>query len=209
MKTISMSGSQRENVGKKDARMHRRDGKIPCVLYGGKEQVHFTAEEKSFIKILFTPEVFIIKLNIDGKDYDAILQDIQYHPGPDRVMHADFLEMVPGRPVTVALPFKIKGISEGVLQGGKLHKKKRKIRVRGLVEHLPDFIELDITPLKIGDSIKVGDIHVEHLEMLDSARDVVVNVKVTRVVAAPTEGEGAPAAPAVEGATPPETPPVK
>jgi large subunit ribosomal protein L25 len=209
MKTISMSGSQRENVGKKDARMHRREGKIPCVLYGGKEQVHFTADEKSFIKILFTPEVFIIKLTIDGKDYDAILQDIQYHPVTDRVMHADFLEMVPGRPVTIALPFKVTGTSEGVLQGGRLNKKKRKIRVRGLVEHLPDYIELDITPLKIGDSIKVGDIHIEHLEMLDSARDVVVNVKVTRVVAPVVEGEAAPVAPAAEGGAIPAAPPVK
>ncbi|MCX6234882.1 MAG: 50S ribosomal protein L25/general stress protein Ctc [Bacteroidetes bacterium] len=209
MKTISMSGSQRENVGKKDARMHRREGKVPCVLYGGKEQIKFAVEEKAFKKVLFTPEVFQIRLNIDNQEHDAILQDVQYHPVTDVVMHADFLELVPGRPVIVALPFKTKGTSEGVLQGGKLHKKKRKIRVKGLVEHLPDYIELDITPLKIGDSIKVGDIHIEHLEMLDSARDVVVNVKVTRVVAPVVEGEAAPAIPAAEGGAVPAAPAVK
>jgi len=208
MKTVSLSGSPRENVGKKDAKKNRNLGKVPCVLYGGKEQVHFAVDEKSFIKIIFTPEVFLINIQIDGKEFNAVLQDIQYHPVSDRVLHADFLEIMPGKPVTIAVPIKISGVAPGVLAGGKLLKKKRKIRVKALQEHLPDNIEIDISNLEIGDSVKIKDIKIENLEHLDSPRDMVVAVKVTRIAArdadlygdeeaeegeetAPEEGEGA------------------
>lgn len=189
MKSVSMSGSLRENVGKKDAKKHRKEGKIPCVIYGGKEQIHFTIEEKGFSKIIFTPEVYLINLNVDGKEYKAILQDVQYHPVSDRVLHVDFLELMPDKPVTIGVPVIITGVSEGVLAGGKLHQKKRRINVKGLQEYLPDFINIDITNLNIGDSIKIKDIDIENLELLDSLRDMVVSVKVTRVAAGMAEGE--------------------
>jgi large subunit ribosomal protein L25 len=210
MKTISMSGSLRENVGKKDARQRRREGLVPCVLYGGEKQIHFSAEEKSFNRLLFTPEVFLIRLTVGDSTYDTILQDIQYHPVTDQVMHADFLELVPGHPVTVALPVRFEGTPAGVLQGGKLIRKKRKLRVKGFIDHLPDDIVLDVTGMNIGDSIRVADIHPEHLDMLDTFRDVVVAVRVTRAAVVPTVAEsGEAAAPAPEGTPPPPAQPVK
>jgi len=189
MKTVSMSGSLRENVGKKDAKKHRKEGNVPCVIYGGKEQVHFTLNEKEFSKLIFTPEVYLLNLNLGGKDYNAILQDIQYHPVTDRVLHVDFLELHPDQPVTIGLPIKIVGVSKGVLGGGKFHQKKRKIIVKGLQENLPDFFDIDITELEIGDSIKINDIKIKDLELLESPRDMVVAVKVTRVAAGMGEGE--------------------
>jgi large subunit ribosomal protein L25 len=211
MKTISMSGSLRENVGKKEARQQRRQGNVPCVLYGGEKQVHFSTDEKSFNRILFTPEVFIIKLDIGDMTYDTILQDIQYHPVTDQVMHADFLELLPGHPVTVALPVRFEGTAAGILQGGKLIRKKRKLRVKGLVEHLPDDIVLDVTDMNIGDSIRIGDIHLENLELLDTSRDVVVTVRVTRAAVAPAGTEGGEETPAAtpEGTPGTATPPAK
>lgn len=181
MKTVSMSGSLRENVGKKDAKMNRKLGKVPCVLYGGKEQIHFIADEKDFVKIIFTPEVFIIKLSINTKEYNAVLQDVQYHPVTDKILHVDFLEILSGKPVIIGLPVVIQGNAKGVLSGGKLVKKIRKLKVKALVEHLPDNIVLDITNLDIGDSIKVKDISGENLEFLDIPNAEIVGVKVTRV----------------------------
>ena len=182
MKTVSMSGSLRENVGKRDAKMNRRLGKIPSVIYGGEKQVHFTVDELAFSKLIFTPEVYIVKLTINGSSYDAILQDVQYHPVSDKVLHIDFLELTPGKPVIISIPIKIKGVSPGILEGGKLIKKKRKLRVQAMLEHLPDFIELDISKLNIGDSIKIKDLDLENLTLLDSPRDMVIAVQVTRVV---------------------------
>ena len=182
MKTVSMSGSLRENVGKRDAKMNRRLGKIPSVIYGGEKQVHFTVDELAFSKLIFTPEVYIVKLTINESSYDAILQDVQYHPVSDKVLHVDFLELTPGKPVIISIPIKIKGVSPGILEGGKLIKKKRKLRVQAMLEHLPDFIELDISKLNIGDAIKIKDLDLENLTLLDSPRDMVIAVQVTRVV---------------------------
>ena len=181
MKTVSMSGSLRENVGKKDAKMNRKLGKVPCVLYGGKEQIHFIADEKDFVKIIFTPEVFIIKLSINAKEYNAVLQDVQYHPVTDKILHVDFLEILSGKPVIIGLPVVIEGNAIGVLKGGRLVNKIRKFKVKALVEHLPDNIVLDITNLDIGDSIKVKDVSRENLEFLDISNAEIVGVKVTRV----------------------------
>ncbi|MCK4360316.1 MAG: 50S ribosomal protein L25 [Bacteroidales bacterium] len=181
MKTVSMSGSLRENVGKKDAKMNRKLGKVPCVLYGGKEQIHFIADEKDFVKIIFTPEVFIIKLSINTKEYNAVLQDVQYHPVTDKILHVDFLEILSGKPVIIGLPVVIEGSAIGVLGGGQLVKKIRKLKVKALVEHLPDNIILDITNLDIGDSIRVKDIQRKNLEFLDIPNAEIVGVKVTKV----------------------------
>ena len=117
-----MSGSLRENVGKKDAKKHRKEGNVPCVLYGGKEQTHFIVTELGFKKLVFTPDVFIVNLNIDGTEYKSILQDVQYHPVTDRVLHADFLEVVPNKPLIVGLPLTFEGTSPGVIRGGKMIK---------------------------------------------------------------------------------------
>jgi large subunit ribosomal protein L25 len=182
MKSVSLSGSLRENVGKKDAKKSRREGKVPCVLYGGEEQIHFQMEEKAFTKIVFTPEVFIIDLNIDGKECKAILQDIHYHPVTDVILHADFFEVLPGKLISIGVPIKLTGTSKGVLAGGKLIQKLRKIRVRGLIDDLPEDITIDITELLIGGSIKMKDLELEKLELLDPPNSVILRVKTARVI---------------------------
>ncbi len=184
MKTVSLSGSLRENVGKKDAKKHRKEGKVPCVLYGGKEQTHFIADEKDFQKIIFTPEVYIINLTIAGKETSAILQDVQYHPVSDSILHVDFLEVIPGKPVSIAVPLRLQGSSPGVIKGGRLTQKIKKIRVKALVEDLPDQVVIDISKLDIGDKIKVAEVKEEKLSFLDNPNSIIVGVYTARTVVA-------------------------
>jgi large subunit ribosomal protein L25 len=190
----------RAHVGKKDAKKNRKEGKVPCVLYGGAEQIHFYLDEKAFVKFLFTPEVFILKVNIGEKSYNTILQDIQYHPVTDRVLHADFLEVLPGKKVNVGLPVKVEGVAPGVLKGGKLHKKLRKIKVRGIPEDMPDYIVVNIGELNIGDSVKVRNMQIPNLEFLDMPSSVIVSVKTARGAGLTPEEEAAAGAAAAEGA---------
>lgn len=180
MKTVSLSGSLRENVGKKDAKKLRNEGKVPCVIYGGKEQKHFFVDQKDFKKIIFTPEVFIIKIDLGKESFETILQDIQYHPVSDIVLHADFLEISPEKQVTLAIPVQLEGTAPGVIKGGRLQLKLRKMRVKGLVEDMPEYIVLDISDMDIENSIKVKDIPSEKLHFLDPASAVVVSVKAAR-----------------------------
>ncbi len=182
MKKVSMSGSLRENVGKKDAKKNRKEGKVPCVLYGGKEQIHFQMEEKAFKKIVFTPEVFILNISIEGKEYTAMMQDIQYHPVSDAILHADFLEVLPGKLISIGVPVTLTGTSIGVLAGGKLIQKLRKVRVKGLIDDLPEDLTVDITEIGIGGSFKMKDLELENLELLDPPNSVIVRVKTARVV---------------------------
>ncbi len=204
MKTVSLSGSPRGNVGKKDAKRARKEGKVPCVLYGGEDQVHFYLEETDFKSIVFTPETFRIKLTVDQKEHDVILQDIQYHPVTDSILHADFYEISADRPMKVSIPVELTGTSKGVLRGGKLVMKFRKLLVKGLIANIPDKIVVNITKLDIGSSIKISDIKLENVELLDPRNAMVVTVRTARVVAATAEEdedeEGA------EGQTPAEAP---
>lgn len=200
MKTVSLSGSLRANVGKTDAAALRVKGLVPCVLYGGKDQVHFFADERAFKPIIFTPNVSIVNIELEGgKSYQAILQAAQYHKITDKLIHADFLELVEGKAITVELPVKTVGQSEGVKKGGKLTIKMRKLKVKGLANKLPEFIELNIDKLDIGQSIAVGDINIEGVTMLNAKNVTVVSVASTRATAAAEEP--AKAAPA-KAATP-------
>lgn len=187
MNTVSLSGSLRGNVGKKDAKAQRKLGKVPCVIYGGSEQKHFTLDQKEFKKIIFTPEVSIVKLTLGEKNYECILQDVQYHPVTDKVLHADFLELQAGKPVTVALPVELKGTAPGVVKGGKLRLKLRKLRVSGIINIMPEHIVLDISKLDIGRSIKVRDIAHADLNFLDPGNQVVVAVVAVRGISAEEE----------------------
>jgi large subunit ribosomal protein L25 len=193
MKTVSLSGSLRESVGKKDAKKHRRSGNVPCVMYGGEEQIHFVAGEKALAKILNTPVVSIIKLSIGDKEFEAIFQDVQYHPVTDHILHVDFFQIHPDKPVTIGIPFKLSGVAEGVLKGGKLAKKMRKLKVRALSRDLPDHIDIGISHLDIGDSVKVSDLVVENVTFLDAPNSVIVGVRTARTVVeeAPAGEEGA------------------
>jgi len=193
MKTVSMSGSLRENVGKKDAKKQRKQGKVPCVLYGGEQQIHFSLEGIDFNKILFTPESFIIKLSIDGKEYESILQDIQYHPVSDRVLHADFFEVKEGLAFVSSIPVTFTGSAVGVLKGGRLVKIMRKIKAKGLKGDFPEKLVLDVTKLEIGSVIKISDVSIDKLELLDPHSSVIVAVKTTRsagMLDEEEEGEG-------------------
>jgi len=190
MKTVSMSGSLRANVGKKDAKMNRADGKVPCVIYGGKEELHFTLEGKVLDTIIFTPYTFLIDLDIDGKKFTATLQDVQYHPVSDKTLHADFLQVTPGKPIIVSLPIRVEGNSPGVLRGGKLVKKFRKLRVKGLAEHMPEEIVINISKMEIEDSLRISDIKIPHIEILEVMGNLVIQVASTRAVE-PTAVPGA------------------
>ena len=194
MKSVSVSGSPRENVGKKDAKKCRVEGTVPCVLYGGKDQLHFVTGEKSFEPILFSPGSYIIKLTIGGKVYDTILQDVQYHPISDKILHADFLELTPGKPVIIAIPVKLQGTSAGVLKGGKIFTKLRKLKVRAMHENLPDEIIVIVDDLDIGGVIKVSEMQLENVEFLDVKSTVIVMVKSTRAAATEAEIAAAPKA---------------
>lgn len=193
MKTVSLSGSLRENVGKKDAKMLRYAGKVPCVLYGGAEQVHFTTEAANFKPILFTPETYLINIEIGKNTYQAILQDVQYHPVGDHVLHADFLLVRENKPVAVQLPVRTFGTSPGVIRGGKMKLKMSKLKVKGLVNVMPDAIQLDISKLNIGQSVKVRDMKLEGVAFLDPASSVIVDVKAARGITLADEEEAGPA----------------
>lgn len=185
-----MSGSLRENVGKKDARKTRLEGKVPCVLYGGSEQLHFSIPEKDFKNIIFTPEVCFIDLNVDGKEFKASLKDVQYHPVTDNIYHVDFLEIIEGKTITMNIPLVITGNSTGVLRGGKLIRKLRRIKVKGFPHLIPDNITLDITDLDIGGSIKVSSLTSDGIEFLDSKNIELVAVKMARGVEETPAEEG-------------------
>lgn len=181
MKTVSMSGSLRENVGKKDTKALRNEGKVPCVLYGGKEQqIKFSVPDKDFIPLLFTPDTNYVKINIEGKEHNAILQDIQYHPVNDEVLHADFLRIFDDKPIKIAVPVKTTGTAPGVLQGGKLNIKMRKVKLYGLPNDIPQEVVLDISKLNIGQGIKVSEISIPNVEFMEVKSSIIVAVKATR-----------------------------
>ncbi|MBR1991744.1 MAG: 50S ribosomal protein L25/general stress protein Ctc [Bacteroidales bacterium] len=192
MKSVSISGSLRENVGKKDAKAQRRNGMIPCVLYGGEKQYEFVVPEGQFRNLIYTPEVKYAIVNVDGKEIPAVLQASQFHPITDRLLHVDFLEVVDGKPITIGLPIRINGTSPGVLRGGRLVKKVRKLRVRGLLNDIPEFIPVDISGLDIDNSIKINELKIDNLTFVENPNAVVVAVLSTRnVEAAPTEDAAA------------------
>ena len=182
MKAISISGSPRENVGKKDAKLNRKNGLIPCVVYGGKEQIHFTVPETDFGPLIFTPFTFSVNLDIEGKKFHAILQESQFHKVTGSILHIDFLEIDPKKAVVLSIPVNFTGIPQGVLKGGKLIKKFRKLKVRGLISEMPDDISVDLTHLEIMDTCKISDLNIEHLELLDPKNTVIAFVKSTRAV---------------------------
>ncbi len=164
---------------------------IPCVIYGGKEQKLFVVDERQFKDLLYTPEVKYAEVNINGDVRKAIVQEVQFHAITDKLLHVDFLEVVDGKPITIELPFKIKGTSPGVLKGGLLKKRVRKLKVRGLLENVPEEITADISPLDINDMMKIGDLHIDNLEIVDNPNKVILQVVPTRGSAAATAEEGA------------------
>jgi large subunit ribosomal protein L25 len=206
MKALKLSGSLRENVGKRDAKMLRKAGNVPCVLYGGDKQVHFVMAQKAFKELIFTPKTYLVELLLGGKTYNAILQDAQYHPVSESILHVDFVQIADDREVVISVPVVSTGTSKGVLKGGRLFKKYRKLKVKALPGNLPDEIVVDITTLGINDSIKVSDLKRENLAFLDPPTSVVLMVKSARAPEADEdelheeEAEGAEGAEGTDGA---------
>ena len=180
MKTAHLSGSLRANVGKKDAAALRNAGLVPCVLYGQGEQTHFAVKRTAIDKIVFSPDVFQVALDIEGKKAIGIIRELQQHPTKDTIQHVDFYELDENKEVRVKLPVRITGSSRGVMAGGKLMTVFRQLECIGLPGALPDAITLDITKLRIGQSIRVNTIEIPGVQFLDPANAVVVSVKMAR-----------------------------
>jgi large subunit ribosomal protein L25 len=180
MKAISLSGSLRENVGKKDAKAIRNAGRVPCVLYGNGKQTHFSVESIAVGKVVYSPDVYQVELDIDGQKSRAIIQELQQNPVTDRITHVDFLELSENKKVNVALPVRTTGVSPGVIRGGKMQQVYRRLQMLGLPQDLPADITLDISGLEIGDAIRVKHIIVPNVELLDPANSVVVSIKMAR-----------------------------
>lgn len=182
MRTVSMSGSLRGNVGKKDAKRLRSEGLVPCVLYGGKEQIHFFTQEKQFKDVIYTPKACFVELNIDGQKHNAILQDVQYHPVSDSILHVDFFEFSADKLVNLSIPVEITGTSPGVLKGGKLALKMKRMKVSALPDKMPERILIDISELDINDMIRVKNLVSADYNILLPENNVVVIVNPTRNV---------------------------
>lgn len=189
MKKVSLSGSPRENVGKKDAASLRKSGNVPAVLYGGDEQVHFHIGELEASKLYHTPDVYVIELNVDGKSFKAIIQEVQLHPVSDKIVHIDFLQVFDDRPVKVKLPLKLTGFSIGVRNGGKLRQHFRRVTAVGLLKDLPESVEVDISPLRIGHKRRISDLAVEGVKFVDAPSAVVVAIQMARGASMDTEEE--------------------
>jgi large subunit ribosomal protein L25 len=181
MKSIEIKAVSRDQFGKKSSNSLRAENNVPCVMYGGEENLHFYAHENAFRKLVYTPEVYLVSLNIDGKNYNAVMKDLQFHPVSDKLLHIDFIQVIENKPVTINIPIKITGVSPGVKAGGKLRIKRRSLRVKGMAEDLPDHLNIDISKLQIGQSIKIGDLSYDKLEIIDNKRAMVASVAVSRV----------------------------
>ncbi|HWK99596.1 MAG TPA: 50S ribosomal protein L25/general stress protein Ctc [Parapedobacter sp.] len=182
MKSIAISGSPRENVGKRDAKELRYQGKVPAVLYGGKEQHHFSVSATDLKPVIYTPDIHFIDLNVDGKKFQAILQEAQFHPLTDQIRHVDFLELNDSKEVSLNIPIQLTGTSPGVKTGGKLVQKLRNLRVKALPKDLPQHIEVSIETLEVGSSVRVEDIQIENGKILNNGDDTIVSVIMSRAL---------------------------
>ena len=191
MQTFDIKGTKREVGGKKAAKQLRRQGLVPCIVYGGEKEIAFSVPEVDFRGLIYTPNVYIVNLTIDGETMQVILKDIQFHPVADNILHVDFLQVFPEKPVTIGVPLRIVGHSEGVKAGGKLQVEMRKLNVKGLIANLPDILDVDITTLGLGQVIKVGDLHYDNLEILNAKSAVVAGVKSTRAAVSATAAAAA------------------
>lgn len=205
MKTIEIKGTLRNELGKKHARQVRKAGNVPCIIYGKEKNINFSAQENSIKKLVFTPDAHLVHLNLDGEVTRAILHEIQFHPVTDRILHADFVQVFADKPVTMNIPVAITGDSVGVKAGGRLSVRKRNLKIRALAENLPDNIEINVSSLKINDSIKVGNLKKDKIEFLDSKIATVVMVSSSRV-AIKAEGEAEEEVTSGEGTEGTETP---
>ncbi len=190
MKSVQLEATSRSEVRKKSAlNALRKEGRIPAVLYGGKENVNFHVNEIAFSKLITTHEVYFIDLNFGDKTIKAVISDVQFHPVTDKPIHIDFMEVFEDKPVTIGVPVAFTGASKGVLAGGKRREKLRKMTLRALPAYLPEVVTIDITNVKIGGSIKVKDVSLENVECLDNENAVIIAVKTSRTAVAVSDDD--------------------
>lgn len=182
MKTLEITGYKRANLGKSDARKLRSEGKVPCVLYGGKEQIHFETPMINFRDLVYTSDVHYVDISVDGTRSQAILQDIQFHPVSEIILHADFLVLKDDKPISMEIPVRTKGNAPGVAEGGKLYINQKYLLVKALPKDMPEEIMVDISKLKLGGSIKVAEIVPGDFEFLTSEMVSVVSVETPRTI---------------------------
>ncbi|WP_426062635.1 50S ribosomal protein L25/general stress protein Ctc [Flavobacterium sp. DSP2-3-1] len=181
MKSITIKGSERESVGKVATKALRNAGLVPCVLYGGNQAVHFSAEVMAFKNLVYTPNAHTVEIDLgEGKSFNAILQDIQVHPVSDKILHIDFFQLFDDKEITMEVPVKIVGTSQGVLAGGVLRLNTRKLKVKALPKNLPDFIEADITPLEMGNKLYVTKLVNDNYKLVHPDNTVVAQVRISR-----------------------------
>ncbi|MBP1531426.1 MAG: 50S ribosomal protein L25/general stress protein Ctc [Bacteroidaceae bacterium] len=187
MKSIDIKGTVRTETGKKATKMLRKEGGVPCNLYGEKRGENGLPEALSFCvpaaglrNLVYTPEIYSVNLDIDGKSYTAVMRELQFHPVTDQLLHVDFYEVTPEKPIVMEVPIKLNGLAEGVKAGGKLAANVRKLKVRAPYTQIPERLDIDVTSLGLGKTIKAGELQFEGLEMVTPASVVVCQVKMTR-----------------------------
>ena len=180
MKSITIKGSQRESVGKAATKALRNAGQVPCVLYGGDNVLHFSAPEMAFKSIVYTPNVYTATIELGGKSYTAILQDIQFDPVSDKILHVDFYELNKNKDITIEVPIQIEGTSPGVMAGGTLRIVNRKLKVKALPDNLPDFVSVDISGMEMGNKLYVTKLPQENYKIMHPDNTVVCQIRISR-----------------------------
>lgn len=181
MKTFQLKGFKRDLFGKKAARIYRKELLVPCILYGGNESViHFNVLKENLRKLIYTPDVFIVDLNIEEQCYLSILKEMQFHPVSDEVLHVDFLRIFENKPATIEIPIVLEGLAEGVKSGGKLSLEMRKLKVKGFYKDFPEKLIINVENLGLGKTIQVSELSFDNLELLNTKDSVVASVKLTR-----------------------------
>ena len=180
MKTLAISAKLRKGIGKSDSKALRNQGNVPCVLYGGEKQVCFYAHENDFRNLVYAPDVFIVELEIEGEKYRAVMQDLQFHPVTDKLLHIDFLQIFDNKEVTVNIPVRLTGNAVGIRDGGILSFRRRKIITKAIPANLPDYIEIDIEDIEIGQSVYIKELRVDEYTFLAPDNAVVVGVRMAR-----------------------------
>jgi large subunit ribosomal protein L25 len=181
MKSLTIKGSKRESVGKSATKALRNAGRVPCVLYGGNDPMHFSADERQFKNLVYTPETHTVVIELeDGSKHEAIMQDIQFHPVTDRILHVDFYRLFPDKEVTVTVPVKTEGVAPGIIKGGTLNMTMKKLKVRAIPANLPDAVIVDISNLEIGDKVYVSQLRNDTYKLMHPDNVVAVQVKMSR-----------------------------
>lgn len=187
MKEINVTGQKRSDLGKKASKIARKEGLIPCNLYGEAKDENGLPKALSFVvpmtelrKAVYTPHVYVVNLNIDGDEHKAIMKELQFHPTTDAVLHVDFYEVNEEKPIVIGIPVKLNGLAQGVRDGGRMNLSVRKVNVKAPYKNIPEVLDIDVTNLTIGKSIKVGQLNFEGLEMATSKEVVVCSIKATR-----------------------------